>query len=210
MGIIGKSADTEVMKRCGLIVLLLLLLPLSAQAKRILYAEQYYQLYHLHFYQYPEDTMENMFYLERALAADFCNPLYALTRIANPDEYTQYRYLFKMHLNLKMVELHLTLGSKWHKQVAYFYNYPWKEQNLESLETAEGIYRKAFYYWQEALSWARKIKRLRYNLEEIQYWEDEYARIRAGELNYEEIISEQLARVEQVRREFEAMDENTY
>lgn len=195
----------------GLICFLLVCLPLvSLEAKRILYAEQYYQLYHLMFYQYPDDTMENMYYLELALAADFCNPLYALARIETKQEWEQYRYLFKMHLNLKMIQLHLTLGSKWHKQVAYFYNAPWKEQNLESLETAAGIYEKAFYYWEEALSWAKKIGYLRYNLEEIQNWEDEYFRIRSGELDYREIISEQLARVDKVRRDFEAMDENTY
>ena len=35
-----------------------------------------------------------------------------------------------MHLNLKLVEQHLRLGSKWDKQVAYFYNAPWKNRIL--------------------------------------------------------------------------------
>ena len=102
----------------------------QASAYRVLYAEQYYKLYHLHFYQYPDDTMENIFYLERALQADFANPLYALARVDTRDQWAQYRTLFKMHVNLKLVELYLALGVKYDKQVAYFYNAPWREQNL--------------------------------------------------------------------------------
>jgi len=184
------------------------LFPLAAN--RILFAEQYYNLYHLHFYQYPDDTMESIYYLELALKANFCNPLYALARVKDTKEWEYYRNLFKLHVNLKLTQLYLTLGHKWDKQVAYFYNYPWKRQNLESLATAENIYRQAFYYWEEAKNWARKLKHLKYHLEQIQNWEDEFYRMTTGELDYQEIINEQLKRLEKVRRDFEAMDKNTY
>lgn len=198
------------MKKILVLLILSLSLAYPLPANRIWLAEQYYNLYHLHFYQSPDDTLESIYYLELALQAKFNNPLYALAKVDNQKEWEQYRYLFKMHVNLRLVQLHLTLGSKWDKQVAYFYNHPWKEQNLESLETAEGIYKKAFYYWGEAVTWAKKIKYLQYHLEDVQYWEDEYYRIRTGELDYGDIIGEQLARVEKVRQDFEAMDENTY
>ena len=110
--------------------------------------------------------MENIHYLEQALKADFANPLYALARIADRQEWAQYRTLFKMHANLKLIELYLTLGSKYDKMVAYFYNAPWKRQNLESLEQAESAYRLALGYWGESLRWAARIPRLRYNLEQ--------------------------------------------
>jgi hypothetical protein len=51
----------------------LLLVPLAAD--RLLFAEQYYKLYHRHFYQYPDDAEENIYYLEQALNSDFVNPL---------------------------------------------------------------------------------------------------------------------------------------
>jgi hypothetical protein len=193
------------------VLLLMALVPLrKAEAYRILYAEQYYRLYHLHFYQYPDDSMENIFYLEQALKSDFANPLYALARIENRQQWAQYRMLFKMHVNLKLVELYLTLGSKYDKMAAYFYNAPWKEQNLDSLDKAEQAYRVALGYWKEALGWAAWTQHLGFNLEAIQKWEDEWKRILTGDLDYQEIITGHLSRVERVRRTFQAMDENTY
>jgi hypothetical protein len=193
-----------------LLLLLLVLSSSDAAAYRVLYAEQYYRLYHLHFYQYPDDTMENIYYLEQALKADFANPLYALARVENQQQWAQDRLLFKMHVNLKLAELYLTLGSKYDKMVAYFYNTPWKEQNLDSLNKAEQAYRVATGYWKEALGWAVQAQRLSFNLEEIQKWEDEWKRILVGDLDYQEIITGHLARLERVRRAFQAMDAQTY
>ena len=40
------------------------------------YKEEYYRLYHIHYIQYPDDCMENIYWRERAARADFCNPRY--------------------------------------------------------------------------------------------------------------------------------------
>jgi hypothetical protein len=197
-------------RKTAFFVLLLLLSTTALFAYKVLYAEQFYRLYHLHFYQYPDDTMENISYLEQALKSDFANPLYALAEIDNEQQWAQYRTLFKMHVNLKLVELYLNLGSKYDKMAAYFYNAPWREQNLESLEKAEQAYQVALQYWREARSWAAKLPWLYYNLEEIQKWEDERARIWSGDLDYGEIISTHLNRLQRVRQQFLNMDENTY
>jgi hypothetical protein len=182
----------------------------TLSAYRILYAEQYYRLYHLHFTQYPDDTMENIYYLEEALKADFANPLYALARIEDKEEWARYRSLFAMHVRLLLVDLYLTLGSKYDKMVAYFYNAPWREENLKSLDTAEQVYQVALLYWREAAEEARRIPRFAPHLEDIQYWEDERQRIQDGELDYQEIIDGHLARLEHVRQQFLSMDANTY
>jgi hypothetical protein len=193
----------------ALVLALLPLLPLSAW--RILYKEQYYKLYHEHFYHYPDDTMESIHYLEEAMKADFANPLYAMARIANPVEWERYRYLFNLHVNLRLIYLYLTLGSKYDKQVAYFYNEPWKRQNLESIALAEQVYEAAYRYWEEARKWSARAWGMRtVHLEDIQPWEDECWRIETGDLDYREIIDEQLARLATVRATFEAMDEKTY
>lgn len=213
-------ADTVIVKasfrlKTGFLALLLIVSigasPLNAWTVR--YKEQFYRLYHVHYKQYPDDVLENLYWLERAIEADFANPLYALGKIANEQEWEKYRYLFMMHLNLKMTEQHLRLGSKWDKKVAYFYNAPWKKQNLESLDTAESCYRTALFYWEEAILWAEKaqIKEFRFLfLLDLQSWEDERERIATGELNYERTISRELSRLEKVRQDFLAMDENTY
>jgi hypothetical protein len=196
------------------VIILLTFIPASAlNAYFVTYKEQYYRLFHLHYIQYPDDTMENIYWLEQAVKADFCNPLFALALIENETQWEKYRYLFMMHVNIKLAEQHLFLGNKWNKRNAYFYNAPWKEQNLDSLETAETCFKTALYYWEEAIVWAEKHKdkRFRYiNLKEIQFWEDEAARIEDKTLNYGKTINRELALLQSVREKFQAMNENTY
>ena len=200
------------MKRRIFLAFLLLLPSLyfgtPLNAYYVTYKEQYYRLYHLHHIQYPNDTMENIYWLEKALKAEFCNPLFALALIENETQYEKYRYLFMMHVNIKLAEQHLFLGNKWNKRNAYFYNAPWKEQNLESLETAETCFRTALYYWQEALVWAEKLddKRFRFmNLQRVQFWEDEAGRIENKSLNYGKTINRELALLQSVREKFQEM-----
>ncbi|GHV67757.1 hypothetical protein AGMMS49928_05500 [Spirochaetia bacterium] len=186
--------------------------PPSLGAYLVTYKEQYFRLYHLHYIQYPDDTMENIYWLEQALKADFANPLYAMALIENQTQWEKYRYLFMMHINLKMIEQYLFLGNKWNKRNAYFYNAPWKDENLESLETAEKCFRTALYYWKDAAEWAAKSRDRRFrfiNLTRIQYWEDEALRIENKVLNYEKTITRELERLQKVREQFQGM-EKTY
>ena len=177
------------------------------------YKEQYYRLYHLHLIQYPDDTIENIYFLEKALFADFCNPLHAIALIENEIQWEKYRYLFMMHINLKLIEQYINLGNKWNKRNAYFYNAPWKDINLEALETAEACFRSALYYWKDAAEWAEKSREKRFlfiNLARVHFWEDEAFRIETKRLDYEKILGRELALLQEVREKFQAMDENTY
>ena len=175
----------------------------------VTYKEQYYRLFHLHYIQYPDDSMENIYWLEQAIKAPFANPLYALALIENEVQWEKYRYLFNMHIYIKLIEQYLFLGNKWNKRNAYFYNAPWRDQNLESLETAEACYRTALYYWDEAVAWAEKANERRFrwiNLQKVQFWEDEAFRIENGRLNYERTIRRELDMLQKVREKFEAME----
>ncbi|MDR0785616.1 MAG: hypothetical protein LBE74_07030 [Treponema sp.] len=181
---------------------------LRSYAYIVEYKEQFYRLYHLHYIQYPDDTMENIYYLEKALKADFANPLFALALIENTDQWEKYKNLFMMHLNLKMIEQYLFLGNKWNKRKAYFYNAPWKRQNLESLDAAEACYRTALSYWNDAKEWAKKASARRFrfvNLERVQFWQDESGRIEREELNYGKIITRELNAMKSVREQFQSM-----
>jgi hypothetical protein len=195
------------------VALLLLGVAIPLPSYWVTYKEQYYRLFHLHYIQTPDDTIENIYWLEKALAADFANPLHALCLIENQIQWEKYRYLFNMHLNLKLIEQHLFLGNKWNKRNAYFYNAPFRKQNLESLETAEICYRAALSYWGSAEEWAKKSldRRFRFiNLRNVQAWEDEAGRIEEGELDYGKTIARELESLQRVRAAFEAMDEGTY
>ena len=199
------------MKRFLLLILFLLILVIPLYSYKILYAEQFYKLYHSHFLQYPENINENILFLEMALKTPFVNPLNALTKIENPREWERYRYLFKLHVNLELIKQYRLLGSKYDKRKAYFYNYPWREENLKSLEIAEADYQTSLSYWEEAKTLAAQIDELPFlHLSGIQYWEDEYTRIVTGDLDYRLILESDIRRLNRVREDFLAMDDSTY
>jgi hypothetical protein len=198
------------LRTIAIFVLLAIAIPVNGYF--VTYKEQYYRLFHLHYIQSPNDTMENIYWLEHALRANFANPLHALALIENETQWEKYRYLFTMHINLKMIEQYLFLGNKWNKRNAYFYNAPFRDQNLESLETAETCYRTALYYWDEALIWAQRANERRFrwiDLPRVHFWQDEAFRIENGSLNYRRTIEHELQLLQQVRERFEAM-ENYY
>ena len=100
------------MKKIILIFILAAVPSTSVFSYKILYAEQFYKLYHRHFYQYPEDYLENIYYLEEALRSDFANPLNALAIIKNKSDWERYRNPFRMHVSLKLPDLYIGPGSK--------------------------------------------------------------------------------------------------
>lgn len=182
-------------------------------AYMVKYKEDFYRLYHVHYQQFPDDCMENIYWLEKAAQADFCNPLYANAKIENKKQWEKYRYLFQMHINLKLIEQHLRLGRIYDKKVAYFYDAPWQEEYLRNLEKALSCYNAGFYYWQEAQIWAEKagVKEFYFlTLTDVQFWEDELERIKSGELNYGAMLEREVKRVESVRDSFLAMDSKSY
>lgn len=209
----SQSIDNKTVKRLLIAIIAGIIVLSPLQAYKILYAEQFYRLYHNHLYQYPEDSLENIHYLGMALRSDFANPLNALAKIDNEKEWEKYRYLFYMHVNLEIIDSYMTLASKFDRQKAYFYNAPWKDANIESLQKARECYVYALNFWDDALEWSGKASEQKFAwlfLEEIQYWEDENYRIQEGELDYDAILNNQINRVDRLIAEFESMDENTY
>ena len=192
--------------------LVLFFIPLqNADAYMVKYKEDWYKLFHVHYQQYPDDCMENIYWLEKAVEADFCNPLYADAKITTEKEWEKYRYLFQMHINLKLIEQHLRLGRVYDKKCIYFYDAPWKEEYLSNMEKALSCYKAGLYYWKEAKIWYEKANAPTFRflyIEDLQFWEDERERIFSGELNYEKIINREVERLEKNISELKAMDEN--
>ena len=197
----------------ALLAVLFLFPALRTDAHFVIYKEQFYRLFHTHHNRNPDSFIENIFWLERALHAPFANPLHALALIQNETEWQKYRYLFMMRINIKLAEQHMFLGNMWNKRNAFFFNAPFREPILSSLDTAEVAFRTALYYWNQALVWVEKLNDNRFrwiNLQRIQFWEDQAFRIRNGRLNYGRTINRELALLQQVRERFLAMDEYTY
>lgn len=197
----------------ALLISALCFFQMPVHAYMVKYKEDFYRLYHVHYQQFPDDCIENIYWLEKAAQADFCNPLYANAKIENKKQWEKYRYLFQMHINLKLIEQHLRLGRIYDKKVAYFYDAPWQEEYLRNLEKALSCYNAGFYYWQEAQIWAEKagVKEFYFlTLTDVQFWEDELERIKSGELNYGAMLEREVKRVESVRDSFLAMDSKSY
>lgn len=173
------------------------------------YKEDWYKLFHVHYQQYPDDCIENIYWLEKAAQADFCNPLWAVAKIRDERDWEKYRYLFQMHINLKLIEQHLRLGRTYDKKVAYFYDAPYKDAYISNLEKALTCYTTAKVYWNEARLWAEKacVREFYFlTLTDVQYWEDERERIATGELDYKKILDREIKRVERVKAQFENME----
>ncbi|MBN2617059.1 MAG: hypothetical protein JXR64_01965 [Spirochaetales bacterium] len=195
------------------IPLIFLFFPTITFSYNIKYLEGFYNLYVENFYQYPQDVNRNIFYLKACLGVPFSNPLYALAKIENTTEWEKYRYLMYTHINLKLVDSYLQLAKGLDKQTAYFYNAPWKEYNIKSLNEAEKYYLEAKKYWVDAVEWSKRASDEKFMflyIEEIITFEDESTMIQSGELDYNKIIDKHLTRLNKVRNEFENMDENTY
>lgn len=187
--------------------------PQKTSAYMVKYKEDYYKLFHVHYQQYPDDVMENIYWLEQAVKADFCNPLYANVKIDDEKDWEKYRYLFMMHINLKLIEQHMRLGRIYDKKNVKFYDVPWKDIYIENLQKTLSCYQAGLYYWQEAKLWAEKanVKRFQFlTLTDIQNWEDERERIGNGKLNYEKILNREIARVQKNISDFESMTDKTY
>ena len=177
------------------------------------YKEDFYKLYHIHYQQLPDDCIENIYWIERAVKADFANPYYAMAKIENEMQWEKYRCLFMMHINLKLIEQHLRLGRIYDKKVAYFYDAPWTEEYQRNLEKAKSCYEAGYYYWEEAKLWAEKANVSKFNflhMTDIQNWEDERERIATGELNYKRTLDRELDRLQKVLDKLIEMNDKTY
>ena len=181
----------------------------KANAYMVKYKEDFYKLYHVHYQQYPDDCIENIYWLEKAVQADFCNPLFTNAEIKTEKEWEKYRYLFQMHLNLKLIEQHLRLGRTYDKKCIYFYDAPWKDEYLRNMEKALSCYKAGLYYWQETKVWFEKADAPSFNflfITSLQNWEDERERIKTGELNYEKMLTREINRLEKNIKELNEMN----
>ena len=177
------------------------------------YKEDFYKLYHVHYQQYPDDCMENIYWLEQAVRADFANPLYARAKIQTKEEWEKYRNLFQMHLNLKLIEQHMRLARVYDRRAICFYDAPWKDEYMANLKKAKSCYEAGLYYWREARLWSEKASETKFRflfLEDLTNWEDENKRIADAELDYKKILERELVRVSAEIEKLESMESHSY
>ena len=181
-------------KLCIFFLLFLIILPQTTHARRLYYAEEFY-LYVMNLYYTNPSLERNIRFMQWALKAPFDNPVRSLALIKTENDYKRYKILFKMHINLLIIDSYLQLGRRFDKEHVYFFNLRYAESLKKSFQIAEYYYRIGLNYWEEAIKHARENEGIpgRINIDE---WEAELHHIQAGDLNYKTIILSRLEKLE--------------
>ena len=170
------------------------LFPITANARRLYYAEEFY-LYVMNLYYTNPNLERNIRFMQWALKAPFDNPVRSLALIKTENDFNRYRVLFKLHMNLLIIDSCLQLARRFDKEHVYFFNL-WYAQDLQkSFAIARYYYKVALNYWEEAKKYAEICSSMPGRIT-IDQWEDDLFIIQEGELNYKTIISEQINKLE--------------
>ena len=184
------------MRRIILIFILLLIpvFPQTINARRLFYAEEFY-LYVMNLYYTNPSLERNIRFMQWSLNAPFDNPVRSLALIETENDFKRYKMLFRMHVNLLIIDSYLQLARRFDKEHVYFFNL-WYAKNLrQSFQISEYYYRTGLNYWAEVKKYAHQSDVIpgRINLDE---WEDELYGIMSGEIDYEIIILSHLEKLE--------------
>ena len=199
----------EMKKIFIILALVLFTLPSQVEARKLYYAEEFY-LYALNLYYTNPNLERNIRFMQWALQAPFDNQVRSIALIETEHDFRRYKSLFRMHVNLLIIDSYLQLARRFDKEHVYFYNKIWYAEELqESFTIARYFYQVAINYWEEAKKHAAGADETpgRINLD---YWEDEQYQIQTGELDYGEIIDDHLqkleARIEEVENYLEQFE----
>jgi hypothetical protein len=180
----------------------LILHPNPGEARRLYYAEEFY-LYVMNLYQTNPSLERNIRFMQWALEAPFANQVQSLARIETVHDFRRYKALFRMHVNLLIIDSYLQLARRFDKEHVYFFNYWFAEELQESFTVARYYYEICFNYWEEARKYAGQASGVPARID-IEAWEDELYAIETGELDYASIISGHLEKLRQRTDQVEA------
>ncbi|WKC78315.1 hypothetical protein QIA31_04515 [Borreliella turdi] len=190
----------------SLFLLLLIAVAKINALSKFYYAEQWYVIFSAQMKKNPENYKKNIFFLQKALKYPFGNPKYSLTKIETKEQWTKYKLLFKMHVNLLLVKQNLYLGNLFDTRNLYFFKTPEKNGIILNLEKSKKIYKMAINYYDEALKYHKKLesyKFIKLETDGITNWENEYHKISLKELDYYDIIKKELLRIDETKAFFE-------
>jgi hypothetical protein len=177
-----------------MLLLPLLLLPSQVQARRLYYAEEFY-LYVLNLYYTNPNLERNIRFMQWALEAPFDNQVRSLAKIETENDWYRYKSLFRMHVNLLIIDSYLQLARRFDKEHVYFYNLWFAEELRESFAIARYYYETARNYWDEVVRLAAEAEETPGRID-LDHWEDELYLIQTGELDYEQIIADHLRKLD--------------
>ncbi|PNV76690.1 hypothetical protein [Leptospira inadai] len=162
------------------------------------FLEDYYELYGLKLHYKENELRRNIFFLKAGLNRRFRHPRNALCPVKNEEEYHKYRLLLFMHINLQIMRSYMRIASQFDKRHLYFYNLDFAHELKQSFEVADGFYKEAIPYWENALKYADEASENDSDLD-LGTMETERFEIITGKLDFGKIISDHRSRLTKKR-----------
>ncbi len=190
------------MKYLKIGILFLLLIEIT-HARKLRYKEEFYRLYYLPQYSSQSDYNRNIFWLQVAMDVQFAPPIQALTICKTEKQYKKYRLLLKMHLNYLMAKNQIFIAARYDKHEPLWFNRPYKEDILKSLDIAEYHYKCAENYWNEMMKYKKQAKAIKKTRIELDFLEDMIYKVDSKEVNYKRVVDRQLNKLEKTKAFFD-------
>ena len=169
------------------------------------YVEDFYLLYSMPLYYNENSLRANIKRLKFALNTRFRHPKNALIRINSRQEYTKYRRLLFMHINILIMRNYLKIGVRYDKRRIYFYDKDFKKHIVKSLKIAKKMYEHARPYWKQAKKLAQNASEIKITLNMGRIESERYSII-TGEIDYGRIISGYISRVQRKQQKLNNMN----
>lgn len=159
------------------------------------FLEDYYLLYGMKLYYDENSLQRNIEVLKTALQCHFRHPSNALVKVQSEEEYTKYRNLMFMHINMLLCRNYRMIGVRFDKQHIYFYDDSYAEDLLKSLDMAKDIYNEAIPYWLEAKKYAERASQIKITTD-LGNIESERFSIMNGDTDMEKFIKRDIDNIE--------------
>lgn len=169
------------------------------------YLEDYYLLYGMKQYYNENSLRKNIDTLKIAMQSKFRHPSNALIKIESEDEYLKYRRLMFMHINMLIMRNYLKIATRYDKHNIYFYHKDFSKEILDSLSTAEVLYRQALPYWEKAKEYAIQASQIKITTD-LGFIESERRSIIDKEIDFAKIIETDLRKIQEKKIRLNAMD----
>ena len=175
-------------------------------AGKLRYKEEFYRLYYLPQYSSQTDYNRNIYWLQMAMKIQFAPPIQALTICKTKKQYEKYRLLLKMHLNYLMAKNHVYIAARYDKHEPVWFNQPYKEDILKSLDIAEYHYQCAENYWNEMLKYKEAAEIIKKTRIELDFLEDMIHKVNVEDVNYKRVVDRKLNKLKKTRLFFNSME----
>ena len=185
------------MQRLLIVLSLFFILASDLYSRKLRYMEEFYRLYYLPQYFNKYDLRRNMVWLQTALKCHFDQPIRALVPVKTEREYEKYQMLLMTHINYLMTKNSVFLGARFDKHEPRFYNKPFKEDILKSLEWARYYYQTALNYWDIVLDYKEIVEEYDDVEVDIKFVNDLMYKIEVGDVDYYRVVNRKLEQLEE-------------